>query len=485
MTRPTWVEALLSLLSGFLAAFAMPGFGAFPLIFVALVPLLFVLERRGGFWPGFLFGLAFFGLDLRWILTLMRFHPIVVGGYVLLIVYFAAGCGILTALVAWRGRSRASTWLILAPAAFVLLEILRTLGPLGMGFSALYLSLYRIPSLIQSAAWFGPWLLSGVLVAINGAIFLALRRRFLRYAGVAIGLVVVLAAFAWIPDATRDSGTFDVAAISSKVPQEVKLDARNLNDLTDRYLALGDRALEGAPDVLVFPESILPSYILQNATLTSKFADLARRGDARLLLGTGVYQDREVTNTVALFSASGDLVGTYAMVRPVPFGEYIPGRGILEWLGLGAWARSFLPIDLTRGDAYDPLEEFGTPICFESTFPGPSRQFTRNGAQVLVTVTNDAWFAESSELAAHFSCAVFRAVENRRFVVQAANGGISGVVSSRGDIVASLNAEGVVAAQVGLRTGTSLYTRWGDWLVLGLACGLVGGLLIRRTVMRT
>ena len=484
MPRLTWKETLLSLLSGTLAAFAMPGFGAFPLVFVSLVPLFSVLEKRSGFWPGFIFGFAFFGIDLRWIVTLARFHPVVIAGYVLLAVYFAIGCGVLGIALTWRMRSRISTWLVLAPALFILAEFLRTLGPVGMGFSALYQPLYRVPWLIQSASVFGPWFISGIVVAINGSLFLCWRNKKWRFAALAGGLVILLATFALLPNPSQQTNSLQVAVVSSKVQQETKLDARNLDDLTARYLQLGDEALEADPDLIVFPESILPSYILQNEALKNSFADLARRGETQILLGTGVYQDRKIYNAVALFSTMGELVGTFHMVRPVPFGEYIPGRSILEWLGLGTWVRSFLPLDLSRGDGYIPLAEFGTPICFESTFPGPSRQLTKNGAQVLVTVTNDAWFDESSELAAHFSCAVFRAIENRRWVIQSANGGISGIVSPTGRILGELNAEGVLSGEVDLQTGTSPYTRWGDWIVLLVTGVLVGGFLLRRLFRR-
>ncbi|GAG17263.1 unnamed protein product, partial [marine sediment metagenome] len=256
-----------------------------------------------------------------------------------------------------------------------------------------------------------------------------------------------------LPHPTEEIDSLRVAVVSSKVQQEVKLDARNLNDLTALYLRLGDEALGTDPELIVFPESILPSYILQHERLTDSFAFIAQRGETQILLGTGFYENRAIYNAVALFSETGELVGTFDMVRPVPFGEYIPGRRVLEWFGLGAWARSFLPLDLSRGDGYVPLAEFGTPICFESTFPGPSRRLTQNGAQVLVTVTNDAWFEESSELVAHFSCAVFRAVENRRWVIQSANGGISGIISPAGRIVASRDDEGILTGDVGMQTG--------------------------------
>jgi len=482
MTRLTIKEALLSVLSGVLTALAMPGFGVAPLIFVSFVPLFWVLRERGGFAPGFLFGVAFFALDLRWIVTLARFHPIVIGGYLLLAVYLAAGIGLLGFLLSWRRQSDALTWVLLAPALFVLAEFLRTLGPLGMGFSTVYSALYRAPWMIQSAAWFGPWFISGLAVAVNGSLLLVMKKRRVGFAVAAASLFVLMGA-GWMPRGVAPSQELSVAVVSSKVRQEVKLDARNLPDLTTRYFELADRAIAGMPDLVVFPESILPTYILQNPELMRAFADLARRGSSDVLIGTGLYEDREIRNVVAWIDETGGVAGTYAMVRPVPFGEYIPGRGLLERLGLGAWARSLLPVDLTRGEAYVTLGHIGTPICFESTFPLASRQLTRAGAGLLVTVTNDAWFAESSELKAHFASAVFRAVENRRWVLQSANGGISGIIAPDGAVIEMLNAEGVVTGDVALMVGRSLYTRWGDGFVLvlsGVAVFAVCGYRIRR-----
>lgn len=484
MTRLTWKETLLSLLSGILMALAMPGIGATPLAFCSLIPLFAVLHRRGGFWPGALFGFAFFAIDLRWIVTLARFHPIVIAGYILLAIYFAAGCGILGAVLTWRGRSRTITWLLLAPALFTLAEALRTVGPLGMGFSTLYSTLYRAPLLIQSAAVLGPWFISGIIAAINGSLFLLVLRKRARFGAIAAGGVLLLLAFALIPPPDQDGERLRVVVVSSKVRQEEKLDGRNLSSLTERYLQLGNQAIAESPDVIVFPESILPAYILSNETLTASFADLAKAADAEILLGTGVYRDRNIYNTVVQFSEAGQVTGSYSMVRPVPFGEYIPGRSVLEAIGLGAWAKTFLPVDLSRGDGYSPVGRWGTPICFESTFASPARALTRNGAEALVTVTNDAWFDESSELAAHFACAVFRAVENRRWTIQSANGGISGLISPTGRIIASLDGEGVIAGDITLQTRMSLYTRWGDWIVLVLACVIAGAVLIRRMFAR-
>jgi len=475
MVRLEGRKAALALLSGVLTALAMPGFGFGPLVFVALVPLFFALDGRPRFVYGILFGAAFIALDLRWILTLCRFSLLVIPGLVLLVVYLSLFFGLFAVLlVPSRRRPGGATFLLTAPVAFTLLEIARAQGPLGNGFSALYHALYRIPPLIQIAGVLGPWAITAVIVFVNAALYLAVRRRRARYAMAGGAAIVVLAAAWLLPVPPTDGDPVRVAVVSSNVKQEVKLDGRNLPSLTDRYMNLGQDALAWNPDLIVFPESILPTYILRNDEVLARLRDLAIGGTTRVLFGTGDYRGREIQNTVALLSKEGDLVGTYAMVRPVPFGEYVPGRRLWEAIGLGRLVNSFLPIDLTPGEAFEPLGEFGTPICFESTFPDPARRLVGKGAGLLVVVTNDAWFAGSSELVAHFAAAVFRAIETRRFVVQAANGGVSGIVDPKGRILESTTREDLVRGTVVSRSDRSLYVRLGD-LPLLLLLG-IGGL---------
>jgi len=485
-------ETWLAVAAGILAALSLPGFGAAPLVFVAWVPLFVALGRaqraRQGFGLGVLFGLALFAVDVRWVIAVARFNPLALAGYPILIAYLALPFGLVGALMTWRAdRVPRWTWLLLAPALVVLAEAVRTVGTLGMGFSMLHQALYRVPWLIQSAAVFGSWTVTAFVVAINVALYLAwrerraLRHRALRYGLVAVGLLLLQAAFAWFSAGpSPEAASLDVAVVSSNVDQQVKLDARNLGTLTDRFLALADRAIETEPDLVVFPESFLPAYILDTPDVFDRLADVARRGDARLLFGTGTYRDGGIYNSVALVDAEGEVLGLYDMVRPVPFGEYVPGRGVLEAIGLGSWARAVLPLDLSRGSSYLPLDGIGTPICFESTFPTASRRLVRSGARLLVTVTNDAWFDGTSELYAHFASAVFRAVETRRTIVQAANGGISGFVDARGRIVSETPDETVLAASVRLSDRRSSYVRWGDIpLLVVMGCMATGHALWR------
>jgi len=470
-------KAAIALLAGAGLALTQPGFPLGALVFVLFVPVLAATRRRG-FLTGLAAGFGYSLVSLRWLFTLTRFNALVVPGTLLLCLYLGLYFALLFKLLeVARRRYGETVLLVLAPIGIVGLEALRSLGPLGTAFSSLYLGLYRYPLLIQIAAVLGPWALTAAIVFVNTALYLGWRRRDARYVAAALGMVAILLGFALAP-VPRGGAALRVAVVSSDVPQAVKLDESNLQALLSRYLALGERAKATHPDLIVFPESILPGYILRDAALLPGFERLAASSGAMVLLGTGDYRQQRIYNSVALLTPQGRVAGVYDMVHPVPFGETIPGRSILEAIGLGELARRFLPMDVTAGGSHEPLGGIGTPICFESTFPGPSRAFVRNGASLLVTVTNDAWFGRSSELVAHFACGVFRAVETRRALVQAANGGISGVIGPRGTIVADREGEGVLHVTVARRTDRSLYVRWGDapvlWLALGLGIVAVG-----------
>ena len=458
-------------------ALAMPGLGLAPLAFVALVPLFFALEGSGGFLAGFLSIAALFAVDLRWLLTLTRFSPWIAPAYVLVVAYlalFGGVFGLLTGRVRRGGRFDADL-LLVAPALFTLLEILRAQGPLGLGFSSLYSTLYRFPPLIQLAALAGPWAITAAIVAVNTAVYLALRRR-RRYAAVAIGLIGLLALLSALPIPKRGT-SLKVGIVASDVPQEVKMEGEGPEELLAHYLSAGREAAAEGPDLIVFPESILPEYLLRETRYLRPFAQLALESGATLLIGTGDLRDGELYNSVALLSPTGEPVEIYDMVRPVPFGQVIPGRGLFEAIGLAPLVDPFVPVDVTPGRSFTPLEGLGTPICFESTFPAAARAFSRNGADLLVTVTNDAWFAGASELQAHFALSVFRAVENRRFFVQVANGGVSGVVDPRGRILLERTGAGTWMTTVDRRSDRSPYTTLGE-LPLFLAFAVAGAVFL-------
>jgi apolipoprotein N-acyltransferase len=463
MVWKKWSQWVFPVVSGALAAAAMPGMGGAFLILVALIPLFHEISSGRGFRAGLLFGVAFFAIDLRWILTLYRFTPLVVPGFALMLIYLALPVGLLGFVLArLRRRCGEVRWALAVAAGFALLEFLRSLGPLGISFSSLYLSFHRVPSFVQLAALLGPYAITAAIVGTNAFLYCVLRRRDARFALGALASVAVLVAPSLVP-IPPDSGPRErVAVVSSLVEQEAKLNTQNLATLLARYGALADQAVATDPDLVVFPESFLPAYILRTPSVLARLVAVARDSGARVLFGTGDVREGDVYNCAVLLDRTGDVVALYDKARPVPFGEYIPGRSVWEALGLGPLMDSFLPYDLRAGRDEVPLDRIATPICFEATFPDGPRALVRRGATLLVTVTNDAWFRLSSQRDAHFAFAVFRAVENRRWMIQAANGGVSGVVSPSGRVTASTRDEGVVVGEVFERSDVAVYTRWGD-----------------------
>ncbi len=196
-------------------------------------------------------------------------------------------------------------------------------------------------------------------------------------------------------------------------------------------------------------------------------------------------------NSAFLMDRDAAEIGKYDKAHLVPFGEYTPLKRWLPFIGkIVEHVGDFTPGEpggVIRWGDY----KLGVQICYETIFPELSRTSTRNGAQVLITLTNDAWYGDSSAPHQLFSMAVFRAVENRRALVRAANTGISGFIDPVGRITSStpLFQEAVAAWETPFLEETSLYTRFGDvfaWLCLALCIlrGVATWLLNRHSRIR-
>jgi apolipoprotein N-acyltransferase len=196
-------------------------------------------------------------------------------------------------------------------------------------------------------------------------------------------------------------------------------------------------------------------------------------------------------NSVLLFE-NGEVQEVYRKIHLVPFTEHFPYEDQLPWLH-----QALIEADTHfwgYGEELTVFEaagvRFSTPICFEDTFGYLARDFVREGAEVIVNLTNDSWAMSVPAAMQHMAMAVFRATENRRTVVRSTNGGMTSIIDPNGRITALYPAfqEGYLVDDVPVYTDeTTLYTRWGDWLgvtafiagLAGLAAGAV--LLVLRT----
>lgn len=198
---------------------------------------------------------------------------------------------------------------------------------------------------------------------------------------------------------------------------------------------------------------------------------LAEDSHSDLIIGTlgvspGPTPDKPlIFNSAQLISADGAFVSRYDKIHLVPFGEYVPFRNLLSF----AQSLTHDVGELSRGKQRDALHidghAIGTFICYESIFPDEILQFARNGAELFVNISDDAWYGEYGAPGQHLNMARMRAIENNRWLLRATNNGITTSISPLGQMVAvaPLNVRTVLQAPYSFESGTSFYTRHGDW----------------------
>jgi apolipoprotein N-acyltransferase len=192
-------------------------------------------------------------------------------------------------------------------------------------------------------------------------------------------------------------------------------------------------------------------------------------------------------NSAYFLSPSGGLAGKYDKIHLVPFGEYVPLSDLLffveslgEGIGNFKGGKEIFNFSMPQG-------KFGVVICFEIIFPDLCRRFVKEGAEFLVTITNDAWFGKTSAPYQHFSIAVFRAIENHVFIARAANTGITGFIDPLGKILkqGGIFTEEAMSGTIRLMKKKTFYTLHGDvfaWLCSGLSVLLLGYAFLRKRI---
>jgi apolipoprotein N-acyltransferase len=210
-------------------------------------------------------------------------------------------------------------------------------------------------------------------------------------------------------------------------------------------------AAAGKPEFIIWPETSVFTYLLHNPVLLPRVKQLARETHAWLIIGTPHYDSLgRAYNSLVSLTPSGELVSVYNKERLVPFGEYLPFRGLLYPLlkGTGYFGSTFNedphPATLLAGG-----KRLAAAICFESTFPDLVKRRAGAKTDFILTVTNDGWFGDSAAPYQHFEAGVFRAVENRQYFVQVGNTGFTGVIDPYGRVLVSskLNKAQVISFQ--------------------------------------
>lgn len=498
----------MAVCSGLLLTGAFPDTGLSWLAWIGIVPLLAAVRNlswRKGFGLGFMAGMAHFLTLVYWVAYTMRTYghlpwPVGVSILALLAACLALFVASFTALVC-RLRPQPFTTLFLAPIIWVALEYLRSFFLSGFPWELIGYSQYKELHLTQISDILGVYGVSFLILFANTAVFFLLLNiakfdwngvRITRwFAVLALTLGVGLNGANWFYGVHRlneidllcaDAPSIRAAFVQGNIEQALKWDPAFQDATIDKYLHLSQSIMDHHPDLVVWPETALPFHFRYDVPLTVKVQEGVRRMGAFFLVGSPSFEKRprrvDYYNSAYLIDPQGSAAGKYDKAHLVPFGEYVPLKRWLPFLGklveqVGDFSRG--DIGETIGWTYGKL---GVLICYEGIFPGIARTMTVNGANLLVNITNDAWYGRSSAPFQHFSMTVFRAIENRRALIRSANTGISGFVDPVGRILnaTALFTDAAEFRQVPLLSTVSLYCRFGD--VFAAACLAVTGIFL-------
>lgn len=486
-------DFLLPPLFGALATLGFAPFGWYGLTLLALVGLIALWWQVGpgrAAWRGWWFGLAHFATGLYWVF--ISVHVFGGGSVALGVVLVAVLAAVLAAFPALAGalagacrRLPRVVWgLLLVPAAWLLCELLR--AHVGTGFPWLSLGYSLIDAPVTDLApIIGVYGLGALMVAAAGTIWLLFTGG-VGARALAVILICATPVALWrMPPPTHWTQAvgkpMPVAILQGSVPQDQKWQPEKLEAFKQRYRELSASV---QARLVVWPEAAIPSYAaLQKEYLNAIAARAARLGRTELVgILTFDPRTRQTYNAVL---ALGLAEGRYLKRHLVPFGEYFPvpefvkgwfqGLNVNMHYGISSGAQRQALIRV----AGVPL---GLSICFEDAFPREIRKALPK-AQVLVNVTNDAWFADSTAPHQHLRIARMRALEAGRPLIRAANTGISAIIAPTGQVRMRTQQFRVTTLEaiVQPRSGATPYVRYGElplWAVSVVLTAL--GLLISR-----
>ncbi len=510
-------QILLAVATGVLLPFCFPRFDVGLLAWVALIPLHIALDglrRSQAFWLGWLSGMIGFTGIMAWVVTAMHTYgkvPLLVSYAILLLLtaYLGLFVAVYSAGMVWFRMLVPRYGLFAAPCLWVALELVRTYLLSGLPWSLLGYSQYRQLDLIQIADHLGVYGVSFLIVLTNVALaelylwlmplFRGFRPARLPWELVSTSAILIGLSWAYSTSLIVGEGihppktTLRVGVVQPNIDQAVKWDQSFREETLRRYDRLTARFGQGT-DLVIWPEAATPFVYEREPVYQLQLIALAHRAAAPLLFGSpAVRYDAErrpyLLNSAYLLSPEGQLLGRYDKQHLVPFGEYIPLKSsVLFFLdklvegigdfqaGPGPTILSFQPRPSGGESASRPVK-FGAVICYEVIFPDLVRRMAGGGAEFLVTITNDAWFGDSSAPSQHFSMVVFRSVENHLAFARAANTGISGFIDPFGRIIEAspIFTEAALQAVIPVRQPYTFYSRYGD--VFAYGCMLISLLL--------
>jgi apolipoprotein N-acyltransferase len=492
-------EALiLAVISGILLALSFPRYGYPAFAWIALVPLIVALfegrarppsfQRQRAFLLGFVAGAGYFGGTVYWTGTTVRQFgglswPIAVVVAALLVAYLSIFPGLFAMALGWLGSRLGPRAIVLAPAIWVTTELGRTYFWSGFPWLLLGYSQTTVLPVAQIASVIGVFGLSAFVALVSAALAYFAVSRSSASIAMAVGVGALLVAVAvWgtqrvVSGALTQQGTpVRVALVQGNIPQDEKWDERQAGNILNTYLTMTRDAAQHGAKLVIWPESSTPFLYGDEQIGSGRVREVVKETGIELLLGSDQLEHStppKYFNAAFLVRRDGATAGVYRKMHLVPFGEFVPLKQLLFFVGplveqVGGFepGESMVMLPTSAG----PIS---TAICYEIVYPALVRDSVLKGSRLLTTITNDAWYGYSSAPYQHFLQASMRAIEQGRYLARAANTGISGIVDPYGRVIAQsrIFERAVLVGDVRMIEARTVYGTIGD--ACAYACALV------------
>jgi len=481
-------HVIWSFLSGLLLFFSFPKFGVGFMAWVALAPLFYALKDANpakGFSLGFITGIISHIGILYWITYVVVYYgnlPYYAGITVMLLLatYLSLYTAVFASGVIFF-REHGIPAVFSSPFLWTSLEYAKSHLFTGFPWENLAYSQYLYTHVVQIADITGIYGVTFLIVMVNAIVSDIIMMkgetkkiaRRIMVGGVIMTLICVYGFWKihYTTKYLKGADVIEVSVIQGNIDQSVKWDPHYQSETINIYRNLSmTKAISGS-ELIVWPETATPFFFQDGNDLHRRVVDVARDGGNWLLFGSPSYLKNKngvsLLNSAFILSPDGDVRGKYDKVHLVPYGEYIPLKQWFPFIrklvtGVG---------DFISGKGYYPLDmnhhKIGVLICYEGIFPEAARSYKKAGADLLVNITNDAWFGMTSAPHQHLSMTTLRAVETRLSIVRAANTGVSAFIDPIGKITNRTNLfeEAVLKESVKISNDKTFYMLYGDVFV--------------------
>lgn len=465
------------LLTSILFSISFANWNSGLVIYFFLVPYLLVsnnFSRRRLFFSGWFLGFLAQGLNLIWLIpTIINGGAgviLAIAGWVGLSLY----CGLYFGVFFWLNKILTANYQIekifSGATLWVILEYIRGHIFNGFPFGIVGYAPVKYSLLISPAKFGAVYAVSFLIISFNLAIAqLFLSRNKIKSGVVLVTLTILNITPGLLPTTPVTKKNFRVALLQGNIPQQEKFNQFYRDKIIAIYANLVDRAEQKKPDLIIWPETAWPDIL---DTPDGKILNIKNR--TFQLIGALTRKNGKYYNSALLLNPEQKIIWEHHKIHLVPFGEFIPFRNLVNFINyfqtyedITAGEKIFQPAKIVlKPNSEKTLNELklGVTICSENFFPEISQRWAKNGADIIVNITNDAWFGNTSALPQHFAMNILRAAETGLPIAVAGNSGITGIILPSGEIKSNLVVYqvGYLAEEFVSGNYPTFYRKYGD-----------------------